>query len=68
MNDSIKVVHKDYYWECGDGCCSEYGTDSTFFYDGQEIEIRGMDSDSNLLTFIKYYLNITFEEDWESSD
>jgi alanyl-tRNA synthetase len=34
----MKIETKDYYWECGDGCCSEYGT--ILFIDGKEIEDR----------------------------
>ena len=34
----MKIVTKDYHWECGDGCCTEWGT--ILFLDGKEVEDR----------------------------
>jgi hypothetical protein len=34
----MKIVTKDYHWECGDGCCTEWGT--ILFVDGKEVEDR----------------------------
>lgn len=34
----MKIETKDYFWECGDGCCTE---DITILYiDGKEVEGR----------------------------
>lgn len=30
-----KIVRKEYYDECGDGCCTEYGAE--WFVDGESI-------------------------------
>lgn len=32
----MKVSLIDYHWECGDGCCTEYGTD--LYIDGEKID------------------------------
>ena len=34
----MKIETKDYHWECGDGCCTEYGT--ILYIDGKEVEDR----------------------------
>lgn len=38
MDTKHQIVKKDYYRECGDGCCTEYGhewyVDSQFIYSG----------------------------------
>ena len=32
----MKIETKDYHWECGDGCCSEFGT--ILYIDGKQVE------------------------------
>jgi len=34
----MKIVTKDYYWTCGAGCCTEWGT--ILYIDGKEVEDR----------------------------
>lgn len=34
----MKIVTKDYHWECGDGCCTEWGT--ILYIDDKEVEDR----------------------------
>jgi hypothetical protein len=38
----MKIETKDYRWECGDGCCTEYGI--TLYIDGKEVEDRAFGS------------------------
>ena len=34
----MKIETKEYFWECGDGCCTEYST--ILYIDGKEVEDR----------------------------
>lgn len=64
----IKATHQDFYYECGDGCCSEYGTRSKIQYGDKVFDYTGLDPESNLLQFISEELDIQFEEEYEDSD
>jgi adenylate cyclase class IV len=47
----IKVSKRPYYYECGDGCCSEAG--ETWFVNGEEI-CSGMCDDNRLQQLLKH--------------
>lgn len=64
----IKVKHTTDYWECGDGCCSNYDEVSTFEYDGKEYEYRSYDSNYNIIKFLEEILDIKFVEELENVD
>lgn len=44
---SIVITVEDYYYRCGDGCCSEWGEDVTVEVDGEiteEVRMGGFDT------------------------
>ena len=52
----MKIVTKDYHWECGDGCCKEWGT--ILYIDGKKIEDRQfMDSEDAYRYVLEELLN-----------
>lgn len=48
--EKVKIVLKDYDYECADGCCNLYGTITTV--NGKELEIHNSDR----ATIIQYIL------------
>lgn len=44
-----KITQKPYYYECGDGCCTEWGT--TWAVDGKEV-YTGPDDDHGMLAVL----------------
>lgn len=46
MKEKIKVVFEDWYYECGDGCCSDYGT--RVYVNGEPLRSKEVD-DSNYI-------------------
>jgi hypothetical protein len=52
-----KIVKKDYYYECGDGCCTEFGFE--WYIDG-EFVYRGPSEDNGLMAILAH-LNIEAE-------
>lgn len=58
----IKYDVEEYYYECGDGCCQEWGVHVTFHYDGKEYEYRNeTDEDTAIARFTRDILKIEFE-------
>ena len=37
MSKKVNITFQDYFYECGDGCCHNYGTITTV--NGKELEI-----------------------------
>lgn len=64
----IKVEEYDDYWECGDGCCTNYDTVSVFHYNGNTYEYRSYDSENNLKTFLEDVLGLTFKYEYGGND
>jgi hypothetical protein len=65
-----KIAIKDYYDECGDGCCTDYGHE--WYVDGEQVH-RGPCNDSGWLAVLRKLgidaelvgLDETNEEVWE---
>jgi hypothetical protein len=47
-----KITKQDYCHECGEGCCTEWGT--TWKVDGKEI-YSGPDNDSAIIDILKHF-------------
>ena len=47
----IKITLKGYHYQCGDGCCDNYGTD--LFLNGKELEADGESVYSSLEAVLK---------------
>lgn len=58
---TIKVEESEDYWECGDGCCSNYDVVSVYHLDGETYEYRSYDATNNLKEFLKDHFNLIFE-------
>lgn len=54
----IKVETYSDYWECSDGCCSNYEELSVFHHNGTTYEYRSDSRDQNLLVFLRDVLDI----------
>lgn len=46
----MKIETKDYFWECGDGCCTQYGTH--LYIDGRLLEDREFSSSGDAYLYI----------------
>lgn len=46
----MKIQTKDYFWECGDGCCTQYGT--YLYIDGKLLEDREFSSSGDAYLYI----------------
>lgn len=49
MKDVVTISSEEYYYECGDGCCSEWGVDVIIELNGKVIldkRTYGFDVDS----------------------
>ena len=59
MRESVKIKLHEYYYSCGDGCCSNYGTITTV--NGVEMESHNQDVQTILeqvLTHLGYKVEI----------
>ena len=69
MSQKYKITVKDHYYECGDGCCSEYHQE--WYVDG-ELVYSGPCGDNALLAILQKFgieveltgLNKDGEEIW----
>ena len=46
----MKIETEDYVWECGDGCCTQYGT--YLYIDGKKLEDREFSSSGDAYLYI----------------
>ena len=58
MKEKLKIILEEYDYECGDGCCSDYGT--KVFVNGVEMPYRNQDTET-ILTQILEHLGYTVE-------
>lgn len=65
MTEKIKVLHKEYHWTCGDGCCDNFSTTSSFMYRDVIHEFEGDNADHTLKEFLKHVIGLEFEEEYE---
>jgi len=47
-----KITKQDYCYECGDGCCVEWGT---VWKVGDQEVYRGLDNDSAIVDILKHF-------------
>lgn len=60
----VKINFKEYMYQCGDGCCTEYGTITTV--NGEELEFRNEDTSTivkGILEKLGYEVEITHDYD-----
>lgn len=63
----MKIVTKDYHWECGDGCCEEWGT--ILYIDGKEVEDRRfMDAEDAYRYVLEELLNHEVDMIYDETD
>ena len=48
----VNIEVKDYVWDCGDGCCTNYGT--IVIVDGQELKIHTQDIEIILQSVLEH--------------
>lgn len=48
-----KIQLQPYYYECGDHCCSEWGTD--IYIDGKRLESCSQEADSIVEAVLKHF-------------
>jgi len=41
MDKKVKIELDEYYYNCGDGCCTNYGTTTTV--NGKELDLHNQD-------------------------
>lgn len=63
MKDVVTIESEEFYYKCGDGCCTEWGDDVTISLNGQivkEFRVGGFDSDATarVLEALGYEVNI----------
>lgn len=46
----MKIETEDYAWECGDGCCTQYGT--YLYIDGKKLEDREFSSSCDAYLYV----------------
>lgn len=46
----MKIETEDYVWECGDGCCTQYGT--YLYIDGKKLEDREFSSSGDAYLYV----------------
>ena len=46
----MKIETQDYVWECGDGCCTQYGT--YLYIDGKLLEDREFSSSGDAYLYV----------------
>jgi hypothetical protein len=46
----MKIETKEYFYECGDGCCTEYST--ILYIDGKEVEDHRFGSDADAYRYV----------------
>ena len=46
----MKIETKDYHWDCGDGCCSEFGT--ILYIDGKQVEDHKFTDDADAYCYV----------------
>jgi hypothetical protein len=46
----MKLETKEYFYECGDGCCTEYGT--ILYINGKEVEDRRFGSNTDAYRYV----------------
>ena len=63
----ISIRHWD--WECGDGCCSDYGTD-VYVNDFKLVHADGSNTESTLDAMLDFlgYDNVQIEETYDYDD
>ena len=57
----IKIELKDYWYQCGDGCCDNYGTITKV--DGEELECHNQDAGTivkQILEHLGYDVEISY--------
>jgi hypothetical protein len=60
----VKIELKGWSYTCGDGCCSEWGTD--ILVNGKELEGNGGDVKDTLeVVFKELGINVEITEDYE---
>jgi hypothetical protein len=60
----VKINFKEYMYQCGDGCCTEYGTITTV--NGKELDLNNEDTETIVEMILKelgYEAEITREYD-----
>lgn len=61
MDKKIKIEIKDWHYQCGDGCCDNYGTD--IYLNGKLVDTLGSGDLENVLekvlTLLHYEVEIT---------
>lgn len=60
-NKKLKIEIKDWHYQCGDGCCDNYGTD--IYLNGELVDTVESDDLENVLekvlTLLHYEVEIT---------
>lgn len=46
----MKIETKEYFWECGDGCCTQWGT--LLYIDGKLLEDREFSSAGDAYRYV----------------
>lgn len=46
----MKIETEEYMWECGDGCCTQYGT--YLYIDGKKLEDREFSSSGDAYLYV----------------
>lgn len=63
--NTIKVLHKETHWQCGDGCCDNYDVVSSYMYNDKIYEFDEGSIDLNIAAFFKEVFGVEFEEEYE---
>jgi uncharacterized OsmC-like protein len=58
---TIRVEEHEDYWECGDGCCTNWDVVSVFHHEGETYEYRSCDGEVNIRNFLEEHFQIKFE-------
>lgn len=64
--EKLKIELIDYSWECGDGCCTNYGTITKV--NGVELELHNQDAGTILrqvLEHLGYEVEVEEIYDWD---
>ena len=60
MSKEIRLEEYESYWECGDGCCTNWDSVSIFHHNGETYEYRGYSTEENLKNFLIDHYELVF--------